>query len=235
MLVYRLPRGIPLWGKKQSDKENYNYSYCPQCSHRLGFLDLFPFLSWLVQRGKCRYCQCIIPVRYICIELLSAVVAVSFVFHQGITWPTFVLMLCVPVLISLIVIDWDFQILPDALNGALAVLGLAYIGVAIGVNGLMNGCIAMVVYGGLFWLLRFLVSNVLKKEAMGWGDIKFAMAAGIWLGVSFLPLFLMVSGFSGIIFGIMYRMIKRRDLFPFGPCLIFSWYVCFLFGELILL
>ncbi len=60
MASYRIPRGKSLVRPPSS---------CPACGHRLGARDLVPVLSWLVQRGRCRYCRKLIPARYPLIEL----------------------------------------------------------------------------------------------------------------------------------------------------------------------
>ena len=44
-------------------------SFCPNCNHRLEFLDLIPLLSYIFLRGKCRYCKKKISPRYFIIEL----------------------------------------------------------------------------------------------------------------------------------------------------------------------
>ena len=48
-------------------------SYCPNCNHRLNFLDLIPVLSYIFLKGKCRYCKQNISPRYILMELFSGV------------------------------------------------------------------------------------------------------------------------------------------------------------------
>ena len=47
-------------------------SRCPRCRHVLSAAALVPVLSWLWQRGRCRYCAVAIPLRYMMIEMLLA-------------------------------------------------------------------------------------------------------------------------------------------------------------------
>jgi len=49
------------------------HSYCPNCNHKLGFLDLIPIVSYIALRGKCRYCKEKIRPRYLILEILSGV------------------------------------------------------------------------------------------------------------------------------------------------------------------
>ena len=73
LAVYRIPRKEDILIK---------HSYCPNCNHKLGFLDLFPIFSYLFLRGKCRYCHNKIRPRYFILELFSGIVflliAISF-------------------------------------------------------------------------------------------------------------------------------------------------------------
>ena len=62
LAVYRIP-------KKQDI--THTHSYCPNCKHRLGTLDLIPVFSYIFLGGKCRYCKQKIRPRYIILETLS--------------------------------------------------------------------------------------------------------------------------------------------------------------------
>lgn len=64
LAVYRIPRKEDILIK---------HSYCPNCNHKLGFLDLFPVLSYIFLMGKCRYCKNKIRPRYLLLELFSGV------------------------------------------------------------------------------------------------------------------------------------------------------------------
>ena len=49
-------------------------SKCPSCRHILGAGDLIPVISWIVFKGKCRYCKNPISVRYPIIEIATAAI-----------------------------------------------------------------------------------------------------------------------------------------------------------------
>lgn len=69
LAVYRIPLGKDIL---------YTHSYCPNCKHKLGILDLFPIFSYIALGGKCRYCNEKIRPRYLILELLSGIVFVLF-------------------------------------------------------------------------------------------------------------------------------------------------------------
>lgn len=64
LAIHRIPRKEDILIK---------HSYCPNCNHKLGFLDLFPVFSYIFLRGKCRYCGTRIRPRYFIIELFSGI------------------------------------------------------------------------------------------------------------------------------------------------------------------
>lgn len=65
LAIYRIPL------KKDITHER---SFCPNCKHRLEFLDLIPIFSYLFLKGKCRYCGEKVRIRYLILEILSGVV-----------------------------------------------------------------------------------------------------------------------------------------------------------------
>lgn len=52
----------------------HTHSYCPNCKHKLGILDLFPVFSYIFLKGKCRYCGEKIRIRYLLLEILTGLV-----------------------------------------------------------------------------------------------------------------------------------------------------------------
>lgn len=64
LAVYRIPK---------KEDITHKHSYCPNCNHKLGFLDLIPLFSYIFLGGKCRYCKQKIRPRYFILELLSGI------------------------------------------------------------------------------------------------------------------------------------------------------------------
>lgn len=69
LAVYRIPL------KKDITHER---SFCPNCNHKLTFLDMIPILSYICLGGKCRYCKQKIRPRYLLLEILSGIIFVLF-------------------------------------------------------------------------------------------------------------------------------------------------------------
>lgn len=77
LAVYRIP-------KKQDI--THTHSYCPNCNHKLGFLDLIPVWSYIFLGGKCRYCKNKIRPRYFILEVLSGLVFVVLAYFVGLSF-----------------------------------------------------------------------------------------------------------------------------------------------------
>lgn len=69
LAVYRIPKRIDIV---------HTHSYCPNCNHKLGFLDLIPVFSYIFLRGRCRYCKKKIKPTSFLIEILTGVIFVLF-------------------------------------------------------------------------------------------------------------------------------------------------------------
>lgn len=99
-IVYRLPRGQTPFEKKP---------YCGHCNAMLQPVDLFPLLSFLLTRGKCRYCAGAIPSLYFFIELACLFLFVGNFLLLGMS-QNFILLTTIGVfLIILVAIDLSAQ------------------------------------------------------------------------------------------------------------------------------
>ncbi len=75
-MVYRLPRNEPLFDRNP---------FCGTCEEYLQPRDLFPIFSWIVNRGKCRFCGENVPLVYLLVEFSVVAVFVLSYFAFGIS------------------------------------------------------------------------------------------------------------------------------------------------------
>jgi len=229
-LIYRIPRDLPWRGATRSA--------CPHCKHVLSPRDLIPFFSWLVMRGKCRYCGAKIAWVYPLAELGVVFACLGVFAAAGLTPISIFIILAVPILAALLTIDLEYFILPNELVAILACLGLMEAGVEIFyAHDIMTArvfiieyALGAIIYAGLAWALGIAMTKILKRDALGFGDVKFFAVAGLWLGLSNLAYFCVLSGALGVILGFFWKTVKRDDVFPFGPALIMSFYLLLIFS-----
>ena len=222
-LIWRIPRGEGWLAVR---------SRCTSCGKNLGILSLIPLFSWLTSKGKCRYCGEKISWIYPVTELCVAAACLLIFNAWGVNVVSFLMMISVPFLAALLVIDIRQMILPNQLMLAFVITGIAH-----GLYSAYQGrdieiALVFLLGAALFffvaWIMEMATTRILGRESLGMGDIKFFAAAGLWLGPSGLALFMVLAGMLGIILGVWWRIQTKKDLFPFGPALILSFFTVLL-------
>jgi len=211
---YRLPLGEDI---------TLTPSRCPQCETRLTWKELFPLLSWLFSGGKCRHCKAPVHFRYPLTELLLALTFVGVTYLYGESLQTILLCLLATELAIMIITDFEHTIIPDSVQIAIGFTGILY-GIYHDVEWTQSALSAAVA-GGLGLVLHYGYPYFRKKEGLGFGDVKFLFVAGLWLPLSAFPVFLFIAGFVGTITGLLWRLRKEGEIFPFGPALAISLFI----------
>ncbi|MGO0123277.1 prepilin peptidase [Desulfothermobacter acidiphilus] len=207
VLIYRLPRG---------EGVALGRSRCPSCGEALRWYDLVPVLSFLLLRGRCRYCSAPISWRYPLVELLSAGLALAVVWRWG--WGMMALRnyFFLACLLVASFIDLEHYIIPNRLVlGAL--VGAVPLDYMARDPGLVPALLGALSAGGFLFFLA-----LVSRGGMGGGDIKLAAVSGLFLGwpLALLGTFLgcLIAGVWGIIL-LVTRRKGRKDHIPFGPFL----------------
>lgn len=209
LVSYRLPRDEPLVAGR---------SRCPSCKTTLRLPALFPLLSWLWQRGKCRYCGVGVSARYPLTELAQALLFLLVYVGYGLTWQALILAMLSVALMVMVVVDFEWYIIPDEVQICCAVLAIVFHVVMDTPVALVAAGLAMGVFIG--FALRFGYGFIMRKEGLGWGDVKFLAVAGLWLAsVEAWPPFLFYAGVWGVVTALVWRALGRGARFPFGPAL----------------
>ena len=241
-LIYRVPRAVPWFilgcasrGGEEGTHVDVKRSSCVQCGHKLAIRDLVPLFSFLLSKGRCRYCGSSISLMYLYVELACLALALAAYFSLGLTFGFYVFMAAIPILTALLFIELEPKILPNSLVLIAAVLGVVFLilkgfipydqGYS---SWLLDHLAGFIVYPLLLLVTAIIMQKVMKKDVLGMGDIKFLAVAGLWLGLSMLPLYCLLTGLLGIGFGLFWKSIKGEALFPFGPALILTFIVLFL-------
>ena len=232
-VIYRLPRRKSLI---KNDKGSASRSGCPKCGHTLGVRDLIPFLSFCINKGKCRHCGDKLSIVYPLTELLTVVLCVLIYIQYGYDFMTPVLAILSCVLVSILMIDARHMIIPNALNGWVLGMGFAtmtYLSFGMlpshNLAALWGDAVGgSVTYSLIAIALRMVFSKIYKTEALGMGDVKFFGAAGFWLGGAQLPYFMILGGAFGVIYALFSRKITKKEQFPFGPALVMAMIVLIL-------
>lgn len=204
-------------------------SHCPKCNAKLRFFDLVPIISYMMLRGRCRYCKDTISPRYPIVEALTAILLLAIYIRWGISVDLAAQAVFASLLIVMAFIDIEHMVIPDDLVIAGIATGIAYsIYRADFPDSMLGICI-----GFLFMLaLSSASKHILKKEALGDGDIKFVIMLGAFMGVEKAFYSLAAASLFGAVIGIaliLFGRLRREDYIPFAPFLALASVVLILF------
>lgn len=210
-------------------------SHCPHCKHRLAAWDNIPLLSWLLLRGRCRYCKGPISVQYPVVELLTGVLSAVAIWHFGATAQGAMTIVFSWVLVAASGIDVRTQLLPDQLTlpllwlGLLISLGHIFVAPPQAILGATLGYLSL---WSVYWVFKLLTG----KDGMGHGDFKLLAALGAWMGPWALLPIVLISSLVGAVSGSLYLAINRKGHgvpIPFGPYLAIAGWIWLLAGPLL--
>ena len=248
VVIYRLPvmmkrdwteQCCELLEQENPDTERKRFdlimpgSRCPHCETPIKAYQNIPVISYCLLGGKCGTCKESISIRYPIIEALTAIAAMIVAADLGIGMGSLMACLLTFALISLIMIDYDHQLLPDDIT-----LPFLWLGIICNYWSLftdLESSILGAIFGYLsFWTVYILFKLVTGKEGMGHGDFKLLAMLGAWLGWQYLPLIIVLSPLVGAavgIFLVVTKLQERSKPIPFGPFLATAGWIALIWGD----
>ena len=222
VVIYRVPRNQSIINPP---------SHCPHCNTKLKWYDMIPLLSYIILKGKCRYCGTKISFQYPLVEFLAGITFVI-VFQkfgwsfQFVKWIIFAVLLFVTGAIDLIE-----GVIPDVIVVPGLITGVIF--------SIFNGKSSFLqsIYGLLFMAVFFLIIILLTRGGMGWGDLTLGIMIGSFLGFKLSLITLVFSFIIGAISGLILIVLRkkgRKDAIPFGPFLSIAAFVASIYGYRIL-
>ncbi len=225
-------------------------SFCPHCKHTLRCRDLIPIFSFLILKGKCRYCQQKISFQYPIVELATGLLFVLIVNYR--LFPKIEMLSNLTIvelfdvcflffvfcsLIVIFVYDLKHFIIPDKVIFSAIIIALIYnlfqlFTTHYPLSTVLNNLYAA--FGAaIFFLAIVLVS---RGKWMGLGDVKLAFFMGLLLGFPNILVALFLAFLIGAIIGVGLILAKRKHLkseLPFGPFLVTGTFIALFWGQAI--
>jgi len=207
---YRLPKGESIVAPP---------SHCPNCNTRLGALELFPVLSYIFQKGKCKHCQKRISAFYTIFELLTGLLFLLSYISFGFSLQLIIVLTFISMLIIIVVSDYNYMIISDEV--------LIFFGIILGleiflING-PNEFVKSIASGILAFVTMFAIKKfgdfIFKKESMGGGDIKLMFIFGLVLGYPVAIMSIFVGSIIGLPISLILLNKNTEHIIPFGPFL----------------
>lgn len=187
VVIYRVPANKSIV---------YPGSHCA-CGAPIAWYDNIPILSWFILRGRARCCGRAYSFRYPFIELLTGLLFLWCWLRFAPEAPAKALcgMAFISVLICATFIDLDHMIIPDVFTIWFGLVGLALSAVVPALHGQITGNFTndlvhsltisakgLFIGSALVLWIAFLAEHILRKEAMGFGDVKFVGMIGAFCG-----------------------------------------------------
>ncbi len=215
-------------------------SHCEFCKKELAWYDLVPLLSFLMLKGKCRYCHKKLSLYYPIIELGTGILFaftylwISQIYHLPFTiYHLIYYLIIISAFIIIFFEDLKFGIIPDKIVFPAIVATLLYL-LIINPSSLIIYLISAL--GAFaFFIVLFLIT---KGKGMGFGDVKLSFLLGLILGfpkiILALYLAFLTGAFVGIILIVWRKKRSLKDTIPFGPFLVIGTLLSLFLGNLIL-
>lgn len=215
--IYRMPRNESIiWPP----------SHCPACKKNIRWFDNIPVLSYLVLRGRCRYCKKDIPWQYPLVELLTALVFLSFFRAFGLRWELLAYLVFACGLIIATFIDIAHRIIPDEISVGGVVAGLIFSlllptlqHTTLHGKSFLFSLAGAAVGGAVIFVMGVIGDFIFKKESVGGGDVKLLAAIGAFLGWQRALMVFFLAPLFGAIVGIIVKIITKDSVIPYGPFL----------------
>lgn len=215
--IWRIPRGESIVSPP---------SRCPKCGHWITAWENIPIISWLALRGKCSSCKEPISARYIIIEALTGILYLllftSFLFGDRVFIPGYFVLL--PLLICCAMNDCELGIIPDEytyfgmITGVLCTLLIPHYSKW---HNLLYAVFSLLTTAGVMALFAMAGKMIFKREALGWGDVKFLAMVSAFTGVPGVLFTILAGSLAGLFFHPVVCFFKKRRSrsLRFGPYL----------------
>ncbi|PIV45836.1 MAG: prepilin peptidase [Candidatus Nealsonbacteria bacterium CG02_land_8_20_14_3_00_34_20] len=246
-VIYRLKTG-----------QNFlkGHSSCPHCLHQLKWYDLIPVLSFILLKGKCRYCKKPISWQYPLVELITGLLFLQIFNFQfswtlsgglsvGLLFNEFSIFnflnliyywLIVSLLIVIFVYDLKWYVIPDKIVYPAIIIALIFNFQFSIFNqfSIFKFSILSALGTSIFFLAIFLIS---RGKWLGFGDVKLAFFMGLFLGFPDILVALFLAFLIGAMIGLGLIIFKKKGLkseIPFGPFLITGTLIALFWGNQII-
>lgn len=252
--IWRIPRGESVVSPP---------SHCPKCNAPIRWYQNIPIVSWCCLGGRCANCRKPISIRYTIVELLGGVLFLMAYFQ----WATpFMLRQYPPLMMAMLASPWavavEWLVASGLILGSFVDLAEQWIPDRVTIGGMILGVplsflvpelqgetarltamywsLGGMAFGFFFlWGVGAIFSKLLKKDAMGFGDVKLMGAVGAFFGPTAVLFTLIVSSVVGSIAGgiLIWRGRAKLGGFtavPYGPFLAIGVLTWMYFGPVIL-
>ncbi len=181
-----------------------------------------PIISYILLRGKCRYCGWKIPILYPIVEITGGLIPIISHSISGNWLDTIRISFFLFLLLMLSIIDFQHLILPDKLTYLGLVAGILFSYPSESIT-LKEAVFASFIGALGFFTVRWIYERMKNIEGLGLGDVKLMAMIGSFVGIEGIVATTIFGSVLGIVYSLIYMLktgtFSRKLLIPFGPFL----------------
>jgi leader peptidase (prepilin peptidase)/N-methyltransferase len=210
-------------------------STCGACGARIRWYDNIPILSFLILRGRCRACGAPISLQYPIIELTTALIWAAATIRFGLSVDALHSAVFLTLLLGIAMTDAREMVIPDQFTLLGGAFGLIIAALPGGLSFLRALFGAALCYG-LLWAVKWGAEAVLKKPALGVGDIHMMAMVGAFLGPGGALLTILLGSLLGLVIGVPVHWLRGKlspmaTYLPLGTFLAMGAAIAHVWGE----
>lgn len=238
--VARWPAGLSVWRPR---------SRCPHCARPIAWHENVPVIGWLLLKGRCRGCGQAISPQYPLVEAMVALGWMACVLAFGLSFEALRVAIVGTTLLGILITDARHYLIPDGFT----IFGLGFVLVTAMANFFLQepthfattwpAVLGACTGAGALAIVGWLAEVVMRREAMGFGDMTLMAMVGAALGPERALLTIVVGAALGAFFFVVVvgpvlwlRARRRGTAFafpdvPFGVFLAPAAIAALLWGE----
>ena len=202
-------------------------SVCDNCGHILSWYDLIPIISYIILKGRCRYCNEKVSLLNPFIEIVTAILFALSYYSFGFSLDLVLSLSIVSLSMIIFVSDLTYMIIPDEVIIFFSVViiileffleGISHVGLS-----LLSG---LSLFFFMFVLMK-LGNNLFKKESLGGGDVKLFFVLGLVIDPFLGLVTIFLASFIALPVSLYLLYKNKEHMIPFGPFILIAFLIIF--------
>ena len=222
------------WRVVRGEDWMLGHSHCDTCGHELSTADLFPIISYIALKGKCRYCGSKVPPRDLIFEIILGLLFSGTLALHGVVDAAVIAALALEMLLlGLSLADWDSGVIPNGFLAAILVVWIMSAGFRPDISRFaIEGLFASLAVGLLMAVATAIIGKI-NKTKMNYGPTKLAMCLMLFLGFKGSVIAVAAAIVLGIIFVLACKSKKRK--ISLAPAISIGFVIAFIAKDVLAL
>lgn len=222
------------WRVVRGEDWMLGHSHCDTCGHELSTADLFPIVSYIALKGKCRYCGSKVPPRDLIFEiLLGLLFAGTLALHGSVDAAVIAALALEMLLLGLSLADWDSGVIPNGFLAAILVVWIITVGFRDNTQQFAVESVISAAIVGFAMVIGTAIVGKIVKSKVSYGPAKLAMCLMLFLGIDGAIIAVVIGILNVIVFTLVCRSKKRK--ISLAPAVSLAFIAAFLLKDILML